>query len=184
MSRLRRTGLTIDDPLLPGAAEDHVTPARSRDDELVGGSSGGSPAGSTLSPKAKPSAAPRSTARQATRTTPAATSAARTAPTQATTATPANGAWRAWGGQTRVASYRLPDELLAELASTSAELQLPVGLLVTAAIAHLLDEPADSIARLVDRADDARIEGRRAARRGLTTTLDDADVASDTADTL
>ncbi len=64
--------------------------------------------------------------------------------------------------------YRLPDELLAELASTSAELQLPIGLLVTAAIARLLDEPAAAIAALVDRADDARIEGRRAARRSAS----------------
>ena len=79
-------------------------------------------------------------------------------------------AWRSWSGGTRVASYRLPDELLAELASTSAELQLQVGLIVTAAIAHLLDEPDDVIAALVDRADDARIQGRRATRRGLGTT--------------
>ena len=183
MSRLRRTGLTIDDPLSPGAAEEHVTPARPRDDERVARSSGGR-AGSTLSPEAQPSAAPRSASRHAPRTAPAATSGARQAPTQATTATPANGAWRAWSGQTRVASYRLPDELLAELASTSAELRLPVGLLVTAAIAHLLDESADAIADLVDRADDARIEGRRAARRGLITAPDGSGAASDKTDTL
>jgi len=122
--------------------------------------------------------------RQAAGRPPAATSGARKAPTQATTASIANGAWRAWSGQTRVASYRLPDELLGELASTAAELQLAVGLLVTAAIAHLLDEPADAIAGLVDRADDARIEGRRAARRGLTTARDAADAASDMAGTL
>jgi hypothetical protein len=71
-----------------------------------------------------------------------------------------------------------------ELASSSGELQLPVGLLVTAAIAHLLDEPADAIAGLVDRADDARIEGRRAARRGLIPAPDGVQAASDKADTL
>jgi hypothetical protein len=65
----------------------------------------------------------------------------------------------------RVASYRLPDELLAELASTSDQLQLQVGLLVTAAITRLLDQPDEVIGELVDRADDARIQGRRAARR-------------------
>ena len=183
MSRLRRTGLTIDDPLSPGAAEEHVTPARLPDDERVARSSGG-PAGSTLSPKPQPSSAASSTSRQAPRTAPAASSGARKEPTRATTAAPANGSWRAWCGQTRVASYRLPDELLAELSSTSAELQLPVGLLVTAAIAHLLDEPADAIAGLVDRADDARIQGRRAARRGFITAPDVADAASEVADTL
>ena len=63
-----------------------------------------------------------------------------------------------------------PDELHAELASTSAELQLQVGLIVTAAITHQLDEPDDvDRALLVDRADDARIQGRPAAKRGLTT---------------
>src|ERR1700736_6603639 len=40
-------------------------------------------------------------------------------------------AWRTWSGQTRVASYRLPDELLAELTGMSDELQLPIGLVVT-----------------------------------------------------
>lgn len=183
MSRLRRTGLTIDDPLSPGAGDEHVTSGRPRDDERAAQTSGG-PAGSTLSPKAQPSAAPRSTPRQAPGTAPAATPGARKAAARATTATPAIAAWRAWSGQTRVASYRLPDELLAELSSTSAELQLPVGLLVTAAIAHLLDEPADAIAGLVDRADDARIQGRRAARRGLITAPDGADTASDETGTL
>jgi hypothetical protein len=38
--------------------------------------------------------------------------------------------------------------------------------LVTAAITRLLDEPDEVIAELVDRADDARIQGRRASRRG------------------
>ncbi len=152
-------------------------------DERVARSSGG-PASSTLSPEPQPSAAPRSTPRQAPRTAPAATSGARKAPTQATTAAPANGAWRAWSGQTRVVSYRLADELLAELASTSPELQLPVGLLVTAAIAHLLDKSAEAIAGLVDRADDARIQGRRAARRGFLAAPDGDDMASDVADAL
>jgi len=46
------------------------------------------------------------------------------------------------------------------------------------------DEPADAITGLVDRADDARVHARRAARRGLTTASDDAEVASDEADML
>lgn len=180
MSRLRRTGLTIDDPLSPATANDDVTSAPRRDDGLTAGSSGGPPR-SMQSPKPQRSAAPRLASRQGPRATAAsAASEARAAPDRAATRTPANGVWRAWSGQTRVASYRLPNELLAEHASASADLQLPVGLLVTAAIAHFLDKPADAITGLVDRADDAR----RAARRGLTTAPDDAEVASDEADML
>jgi len=41
-------------------------------------------------------------------------------------------------------------------------------MIVTAAIAQLLDQPPERIAELVDRADDARIDGRRHARRRLT----------------
>jgi hypothetical protein len=64
-----------------------------------------------------------------------------------------------------VASYRLPDELLDELAHTAQEHRLPVGLLVTAAITHLLDHDPSTITALVDRAEDARIHGRRHTRR-------------------
>ncbi len=77
------------------------------------------------------------------------------------------GAWRSWSGASRVASYRLPDELLEELAARAAALQLPVGLIVAAALAHILDAPGEVIETLVDRADDARIKGRRVARRAL-----------------
>ena len=70
-------------------------------------------------------------------------------------------------------SFRLPHELLAELADSARELQVPVGLIVTAAITQLLDQPPDTIAALVDQADDARIQGRRRARRRLTTRSDD-----------
>jgi hypothetical protein len=72
-----------------------------------------------------------------------------------------------------VGSFRLPHELLAELGDTARKLQLPVGLIVTAAITRLLDQPADTIAALVDQADDARIEGRRRARRRVTTRADE-----------
>ena len=155
MSRLRKTGLTIDDPLAPAEPPASAEPTRPAVAEKT-------------SAAGRPSPRPR---RPPARTE------------RASTPSPGE-AWRSWSGHTRVASYRLPDELLAELASTAAELQLPVGLLVTASIAHLLDEPADAIAALVDRADDARIEGRRAARRGLVTAPDDAGAASDMVDTL
>jgi hypothetical protein len=45
-------------------------------------------------------------------------------------------AWRAWTGLTRIASYRLPDKQLRELSGAARELLLPVGLTLTAAIAH------------------------------------------------
>jgi hypothetical protein len=77
------------------------------------------------------------------------------------------GACRSWTGATRAASYRLPGELLEELAARAAALQLPVGLIVTAALAHILDAPGEVIETLVDRADDARTKGRREARRAF-----------------
>jgi hypothetical protein len=64
-----------------------------------------------------------------------------------------------------VGSFRLPQELLEELGDTARDLQLPVGLIVTAAITQLLDLPPDTIVALVDRADDARIQARRQAMR-------------------
>jgi hypothetical protein len=72
-----------------------------------------------------------------------------------------------------VGSFRLPHELLAELGETARELQLPIGMIVTAAITQLLDQSAEEIAVLVDKADDARIQGRRRARRRVTTRSDD-----------
>ena len=65
-------------------------------------------------------------------------------------------------------SFRLPHELLVELSDTARLLGLPIGMIVAAAITHLLDQSAEQIAELVDRADDARICGRRNARRRLT----------------
>jgi hypothetical protein len=73
--------------------------------------------------------------------------------------------WRAWSGRSRVASYRLPDELLDELGQVAEQHRLPVGLLVTAAITHLLDHDLPTITALVDRAEEARIQGRRTTRR-------------------
>jgi hypothetical protein len=64
-----------------------------------------------------------------------------------------------------VASYRLPDELLHELTVVADGHRLPVGLLVCAAITHLLDHDLDQISALVDRAEDARFQGRRHRRR-------------------
>jgi len=81
--------------------------------------------------------------------------------------------WRTWSGVTGVGSFRLPHELLIELGDQARELQLPIGMIVTAAITQLLDQPPDTIATLVDRADDARIQGRRRARRHRTESAGD-----------
>lgn len=144
MTSIRRQGLKIDDPLGPspsgGATADGDAPAKPR---ARSGSS---------STKKRP--------------------AARSKPIrgQARSATADEGVWREWSGLTGVGSFRLPHELLAELSDTARGLGLPVGLMATAAITQLLDQPADQIAALVDRADDARIHGRRTSRRPLSKT--------------
>ena len=83
------------------------------------------------------------------------------------------GIWREWSGITGVGSFRLPHELLVGLGDAAREHGLPIGMIVTAAITQLLDQPPEAIAALVDRADDARIEGRRRSRRRVTTRSDD-----------
>jgi hypothetical protein len=83
------------------------------------------------------------------------------------------GIWREWSGITGVGSFRLPHELLVELGAASREQGLPIGMIVAAAITQLLDRPPEMIAALVDKADDARIEGRRRSRRRPTTRSDD-----------
>jgi hypothetical protein len=74
-------------------------------------------------------------------------------------------AWRSWAGGTRVASYRLPDELLEELDERARRLCVPIGMTVAAGLLQLFDQDDESIVRLVERAEDARVLGRRAARR-------------------
>jgi hypothetical protein len=76
--------------------------------------------------------------------------------------------WRAWSGIAGVGSFRLPHELLVEQGDTARELRLPIGMIVAAAITQLLDQPPQTIAALIDRADDARTQGRRSARRRPT----------------
>jgi hypothetical protein len=137
MTSIRRQALKIDDPLGPSA-----TPA----------------------PEA-PSAAPGKTSRRKTGQPPGPRAAGRAR--GQTQAGPTDGIWRQWSGVAGVGSFRLPHELLAELGDTARELGLPVGLMATAAITQLLDQPAEEIAALVDRADDARIHGRRTSRRPL-----------------
>lgn len=79
----------------------------------------------------------------------------------------ADSAWRHWAGGTRVASYRLPDELLEELDDRARRLGVPIGMTVAAGLLQLFDQDDETIISLVERAEDARVLGRRSARRRL-----------------
>ncbi|MGH2858749.1 MAG: hypothetical protein ACRDMJ_14840 [Solirubrobacteraceae bacterium] len=154
MSAARRIALRIDDPLSPATADTSGSPPRAGGDRFE------APPPNQPATDHRPAGRPRRRRR-----------ADAAEPTGRTADGPLEpGAWsrpwRAWSGSTRVASYRLPDELLAELGEVANGLRLPIGLIVTAAITRVLDEPATVIAELVDRADDARIHGRRLSRRG------------------
>jgi hypothetical protein len=175
MNQPRRRGLQIDDPLGPGpstheqptathpgtdqsaAPHEHKAAERNSDDSM-----------GTAQPPVRPE-------RPNTAPAPDRPSAIRHQPTRETgdRAEPDARPWREWTGLSDVGSFRLPHELLAELGDTARELQLPIGMIVTAAITNLLDQPPEEIAVLVDKADDARIQGRRRARRQLTTRSDD-----------
>ncbi len=72
---------------------------------------------------------------------------------------------RPWAESSRVASYRLPDELLDELNARTRRLELPIGLTVAAALVEFLDRDDAAITAVVDALDDARHRARRAARR-------------------
>ena len=149
MSTVRRRGLQIDDPL--GANQ----PARGNERSTETGS----PTASKVPADGLRGEAPRG--RQDETGTPRHTAVPE--PQDAS-----REVWRAWSGITGVGSFRLPHELLVELSDTARELGLPIGMIVTAAITQLLDQPPEQIAALVDRADDARIHGRRNARRRLS----------------
>jgi hypothetical protein len=170
MSAMRRRGLQIDDPLGPAqppAKADSAAaeaPAARR-----GGQAGGEPTDRAVSADSarKPKRSDRSTTGPAP-SGPAPSGRRRERAARSERRTPAGGeVWREWTGLTGVGSFRLPHELLAELGDTARELGLPIGLIVAAAITQLLDQSPEQIAALVDRADDARIHGRRTNRRRL-----------------
>jgi len=161
MTAVRRRGLQIDDPLGPTQPTQSAAPPT----------------------QASEPAAPQTAANRSVETThrhseahqPHDSERARqddsSAPQPSIAGTPRAGdgvAWRAWSGITGVGSFRLPHEMLVELSDTARRLGLPIGMIVTAAITQLLDQPPEQIAALVDRADDARIHGRRNARRRLS----------------
>jgi hypothetical protein len=160
MTTARRHALQLDDPLAPTqpAARDeppaqpseHTSPKPTRDQTVDSASS----ARRTGTAPAKPRAARTRQPQPLAQTTPGDQEK--------------RDVWRTWSGVTGVGSFRLPHELVIELSETARELGLPIGMIVTAAITQLLDQPPERIAELVDRADDARIDGRRHARRRLT----------------
>lgn len=73
--------------------------------------------------------------------------------------------WRQWSGRNRVASFRLPDELLDEVAERTARLGLPIGQTVIAALASLLDHDDNTLIELADRAAQAIVRGKRRNRQ-------------------
>ena len=156
MTAIRRHGLQLDDPLGPSPA--------TQPQEPIAQASAPIPKPIQNSQKSSEGAAkPKPSARRTRRTEGPRSVARVSGPAEQ-----GSGVWREWSGITSVGSFRLPHELLAELGDTAREIGLPIGLIVTAAIARLLDQPPEQIAALVDRADDARIHGRRSARRRLT----------------
>ena len=78
---------------------------------------------------------------------------------QAASATPPE--WRDWSPATGATSYRLPPELLAELAARSYAAGVPQGQIVLAAITTLLDQSDEQVIELCDRAARALRTGRR-----------------------
>lgn len=175
MNRPRRRGLQIDDPLGPGPSTheqptatqprtDHTAPPH-QDKAAERSRDGGTGSARPPARSERRDTTPASERAPAIRPEPTTETGDRTEPD--------GRPWREWTGLSGVGSFRLPHELLAELGDTARELQLPIGMIVTAAITHLLDQPPEEIAALVDKADDARIQGRRRARRQLTTQSDD-----------
>jgi len=171
MTTLRRRGLQIDDPLGPGRA---VKSADSPEDPAVAEDSDAAPSERARDVAGTDGRSSAGSARKAGRSDPAPRASRRAGAGRGKRSVgehqgvaSGDGVWRRWSGLTGVGSFRLPHELLAELGDRARELGLPIGMIVAAAIVQLLDQPGEEIAALVDRADDARIQGRRAARRCL-----------------
>jgi hypothetical protein len=164
MTAARRRALQIDDPL----GSDPASRAVEAGDASAPGASG-----NATSPPSEASEASDRGSQEGQRGKPGGDRQDETrvsGEASAPTSQPARGeVWREWSGITGVGSFRLPHELLVELSDTARQLGLPIGMIVTAAITQLLDQPPERIAELVDRADDARIHGRRDARRRLRT---------------
>jgi hypothetical protein len=159
MSTVRRRGLQMDDPLGVGQLTQGNEPP------LEGGAATASQTAAN-----RPVQASDRSSEDGQREEPRGAERQTATPRQTTARVPQPAdsvAWREWSGITGVGSFRLPHELLVELSDAARGLGLPIGMIVTAAITQLLNRPPEQIAELVDRADDARIHGRRIARRRL-----------------
>jgi hypothetical protein len=121
MSRLRRTGLPIDDPLAAALTATNVS--ETGPDEVESAAT----AASSLASTAMPSRSKKTAARRPSSTPGAAAPRPATRPAAAVAAVNARSdeLWRSWSGQTRVATYRLPDELLAELGAAATQAPPP-----------------------------------------------------------
>jgi len=161
MTTARRRRLQLDDPLGNGQPARHNEPPTDAGAPAASDAAANrpAPAGNRIS-EDRQRGEPQSATQRQTKTPPPTTTR--------TPQPPDREAWRAWSGITGVGSFRLPHELLVELGDTARELGLPIGMIVTAAITQLLDQPPEHIAELVDRADDARIHARRNAKRRHT----------------
>jgi hypothetical protein len=170
VSTLRRRGLQIDDPLGPGRPTQPSEPDDEPDEAETPHLTGNGRAGREATAQRSSTRSVRKPREDGAPGAPSPATAARReqAGASAHVAREGGEVWREWTRLSGVGSFRLPHELLLELGDTARGLALPIGMIVTAAITQLLDQPPDSIAALVDRADDARIRGRRIARRRLT----------------
>lgn len=144
MSASTRRPLTLDDPLAAGPANLQESPAP------------------TSAPQRQQRPAARSPAPLSDRSNTAREPVSDSRPASIPTATRE---WRDWTGRTRVTSFRLPDELLDELARSTARLGLPIGQTIVAALTSLLDEDDAIVIERVDRAAQTLRRGKRAARR-------------------
>ena len=93
-------------------------------------------------------------------------SSATAAPARAETPhTETPGPWREWSSFDRTVSYRLPAELVDELAERLWSLRIQAtGVTVAAALTQLLDLSDDELRALVDRADAAKPRRRATGR--------------------
>jgi hypothetical protein len=156
---LRRPVLHLDDPL------DTAPTRTARRDQAAAAASEPSAAAAPPStqPEPKPPADPPS--RPPRRAHKRAAPAERTAAAGERVSTE----WRAWSGASRVASFRLPDELLDELEQRAGQLGVPLGMTVATGLLHLFDQDDETVLALVDRAEATRDQARRQARRRTPT---------------
>jgi hypothetical protein len=74
--------------------------------------------------------------------------------------------WRSWGPFHQTVSFKWPPELVQELDDRRHDLREPVGLMVIAAVTHLLDHDDNTIRGLIDCAEQAKPRSGRPRNRG------------------